>query len=73
MNKLELEKTVQKLQKQIEDLKKDNEYLLKEQKKYIKLAEKQGTELAPYKAMVVRLQEEMGKLEATLKILGDKQ
>lgn len=70
MNKPDLEKELKKLQKQIDSLKKGNDFLLKEQKKYVKMAEKQGTELAPYKAMVMRLQEEMARLESSLKNYG---
>jgi len=66
MNKPELEKELNKLSKQVNDLKKDNDFLLREQKKYVKIAEKAGSELAPYKAMVLRLREEMTRLESLL-------
>lgn len=67
MNKPELEIEVKKLTEEVKELKYNNTFLLKQQKKYVKMAEIIGTELAPYKAMVMRLQEELARLESTLK------
>jgi len=67
MNKPELEKEVKLLTKEVEKLKRDNSFLFKEQKKYVKMAQDAGTELAPYKAMVIRLREEMSRTDTLLK------
>jgi len=69
MNKQELEKELIRINKLYESEKKNNDYLLKEQKRYVKLAETMGSELNPYKTMVIRLKEELEKLEVTLKLL----
>ena len=65
---MELEKTKVLLEAE----RKNNAFLVKEQKKYTKLAETVGNELAPYKHMVVRLDEELTKLKSILKkTIGD--
>jgi len=62
MNKPELEEEVKRLTKEVETLTKNNSFLIKEQKKYVGMATEAGSQLAPYKHMVTRLQEEMNKL-----------
>ena len=73
MNKDELEKELIKYKKLYEDEKKNGNFLLKQQKMFRKLAEDAGSELVPYKHMVLRLKEEMERTDSTLrKLTGDK-
>lgn len=67
MNKTELEEELYKLKKRIDEITKENTFLLKEQKRLVKMAESAGSELAPYKSMVMRLHEELDKLDNLLK------
>ena len=67
MNKAELEIELIKVNKQLTEEKKSNTFLFNSQKKYIKLAEEVGSELAAYTAMVVRLDEELTKLKSVVK------
>lgn len=67
MNKPELEKELQRVNDLCKELKSNNTFLIKQQKVLQTMAEKAGSELAPYRAMVIRLQEELLKLESTLK------
>ena len=73
MNKEQLEKELTKVTTLYEKEKNNNEFLIKQQTKFKKMAEAAGSELAPYKAMVLRLEEEMSSLDNTLKrSKGDK-
>jgi len=72
MNKTDLETEVKRLETENKRLKKDNDFMFKQQSSFKKMAERAGSELAPYKAMVKRLEEEMSRLVSTLKSQGDK-
>lgn len=67
MNKAELEAELEKTKKLLADERKNNAFLLNEQKKYVNMAQEAGSELAPYKAMVTRLDEELTKVKSILK------
>lgn len=72
MNKAQLEKELKKYMKRYNDEKENNNFLIRQQKELKKLAEKAGTELAPYKAMVEKMKDKIESLESTIKILGDR-
>lgn len=67
MNKDQLEKEAVKYKKLYDSEKKNSDFLLKQQRELKSMAEKAGSELAPYKAMVMRLEEELEKLKSILK------
>ena len=62
MNKDELEKELKKYVSLYEKEKENNDFLLKQQSKFKKMAEDAGSNLAPYKAMALRLRDELNKL-----------